>query len=180
MKWEKCRNLLCKCALLILCGFVLFATGCTARAQKMVPAGFDLTNKHPYTVSVLGHVSGGDKKNLLISDSALTDALTESVLKSGLFKGVVKGEGADYSLSVVILQYDQPWIGIDFNINMETAWTLSKQGKGEPVWAGTVATSYKATLGKAFFAEERRQKATEGAVRANIQEGIKRLSSLKF
>jgi hypothetical protein len=180
MKWERCKNLLCKSALLILCASILFECGCAARANKMVPAKLEVTNKHPYTVRVEGHVAGYNRKASLISDSAFTDALTESILKSGVFKGTVRGEGADCLLNVVILQCDQPSIGLDLNINVETSWHLSKQGQAEPVWSGTIATSYKAALGKAFFANERLQKATEGVVRTNIQQGIEKLSTLQF
>ncbi len=182
MKWEQCRNFLCKSLLLTVFGLTLFAVGCAARAQKMIPARFDVTNKHPYTVKVQGRVGKEiyPKESSLISSSALTQALTESILKSGVFKGVVRGEGANFLLNVAVLSYDQPWLGVDFNINIETNWELFKSGQASPVWAGTIVTSYKATLCKAFFAAERLQKANEGAVRANIQEGIKRLSALQF
>jgi hypothetical protein len=180
MKWEQCKNLLCKGALLILCGFVLFEYGCAANANKMVPAKFEVTNKHPYTVKVQGHVAGIDSRNSLISDAALTEALAESILKSGVFKGTVQGEGADCSLSVVVLQCDRPAVGLDFNIKIETAWTLAKQGQAEIVWSGTISNTYKASLTKAYLANERLQKATEGAVRDNIQKGIEHIASLKF
>jgi hypothetical protein len=183
MKWEKCRNFLCESALLALCGLILFAAGCAVRPAKMIPAGFDISGKHPYTVKVQGRVGGKEthlRQDSLISSSAFTEALTNSILKSGLFKGVVRGEGADYLLNVVILDYNQPWLGIDFDINVETKWELSKSGQAQPFWSDTISTSYKTTLWKAFFAAERLQKANEGAVRANIQEGIKRLSALQF
>jgi hypothetical protein len=77
------------------------------------------------------------------------------------------------------LDYNQPWIGIDFNINVETKWELFKSGEANPIWSDTISTSYKTTLWKALFAAERLQKATEGAVRDNIQEGIKRLSMIQ-
>ncbi len=183
MKWKEYKNLLCKIALLILCCFVLFAAGCAARAQKMVPANFDVTNKHSNTVGIQTRV-GGPGTNLrtdsLIPNSAFAEALTDSILKSGIFKGVVKGQGADYLLSVVILDYNQPRIGLDFDINVQAKWELSKSGQPNPVWSDTIATSYKSKFFKAFFAAERLQRANEGAVLANIEEGIKRLSALKL
>jgi hypothetical protein len=177
MKWEKYKNFLCKNLLLAAFGLTLFATGCAVRPAKMIPASFDISGKHPYTVRVQGTVEG--KKTSQISNSAFTQALTESILKSGVFKGVVKGEGADYLLNVVILDYNQPWLGIDFNISVETSWKLFKSGDVNPIWSDTITTSYKATLWNAFFAAERLQRATEGALRTNIQEGIKRLSMLR-
>jgi hypothetical protein len=178
MKQGQWKNLLYEIALLTFCVFVLFATGCAARADKMVPESFNVTNKHPFTVRVEGSVE--DKRTSQIPSAAFTEALTESILKSGVFKGIVRGEGADYLLEVAILRYDQPWIGLDFNINVETSWELSNSVQAEPVWSDTITTSYKTTLWDAFFAAERLQRANEGAVRANIQEGIKRLSMLQF
>jgi len=178
MKWDKWKNLLYEIALLMFCGFVLFATGCAARADKMIPDSFSITNKHSYTVRVEGSVE--DKRTSQIPDAAFAEALTESILKSGVFKGVVRGEGADYLLEVAILRCDQPWIGFDFNISVEISWKLSKSGQAKPVWSDIITTSYKTTLWDAFFATERLQRANEGAVRANIQEGIKRLSMLRL
>jgi hypothetical protein len=179
MKRKTYRNILYKNLLLvILLGFTLFASGCAAQADKMIPDSFNVTNKHPFMVRAEGSVE--DKRTSQIPDAAFTEALTESILKSGLFKGVVSGEGADYLLEVTILRYDQPWIGLDFNVNMETSWKLFKSGRAEPVWSDTITTAYKTTLWDAFFAVERLQRANEGAVRANIQEGIKRLSMLRL
>ena len=182
MEWNECRNLLCKSLLLAVFGLTLFAAGCAVRPAKMVPDSFNISGKLPYTVRVHGVVGGKEThlpRDSLISSSAFTQALTESILKSGMFKGVVRGEGADYLLNVVILDYNQPWIGIDFNINVETSWKLFKSGEANPIWSDTISTSYKTTLWKALFAAERLQKANEGAVRANIQEGIKRLSMIR-
>ncbi len=182
MERNEYKNSSCKNVLLILYGLILFVCGCAARVNKMIPANFDISNKIPYTVRVEGAVGGKEtqlRQDSLISSSAFTQALTESILKAGVFKGVVRGEGADYLLNVVILDYNQPWLGIDFNINVETSWTLFKSGQANPIWSDTITTSYKTTLWKALFAAERLQKANEGAVRANIREGIKHLSNIQ-
>ena len=176
------KNFLRKNLLLVTFALTLFAAGCAVRPAKMIPDSFNISGKLPYTVRVQGIVGGKEthlRRDSLISSSAFTQALTESILKSGVFKGVVRGEGADYLLDVVILDYNQPWIGLDFNINVETSWELFKSDNANQIWSDTISTSYKATLWNAFFAAERLQKANEGALRANIQQGIERLSGIQ-
>lgn len=164
------------------CGCLLFFAGCAARASRMVPSSYDLMNKHPYTIGV--EMVGGRETHPLwtsqISDSAFTEALSTALVQSGVFTAVVKGEGADYLLDVTILHYDQPVIGIDFDINLETKLELSKVGEYKRIWTDTISTTYRAKLGDALFASERLQKANEGAVRVNIEEAIKRLSRIQL
>jgi hypothetical protein len=96
MKWKVYRNFLCKNLLLATFALTLFAAGCAVRPAKMIPDSFDISSKLPYTVRVEGIVGGKEthpQETSQISNPAFTQALTESILKSGLFKGVVKGEG---------------------------------------------------------------------------------------
>jgi len=164
------------------CTYLLFLSGCAARASRMIPSSYDLMSKHPYTVRV--ETVGGRETHPLwnsqISDSAFTEALSNALVQSGVFAAVVKGEGTDYFLDVTVLYYDQPVIGLDFDINIKTMWELSKAHEFKRIWTDTISTTYRAKLGDALFASERLQKANEGAVRVNIQEGIKRLSRLQL
>jgi hypothetical protein len=161
---------------------LLFFAGCAARASKMIPSGYDLKNKYPYTVKV--EVVGGRETHPLwtsqISDSAFTEALNSAIVRSGVFAAVAKDEKADYFLDVTILHYDQPVIGIDFDVNMVTQWELSKAGQYKRIWMDTVSTTCRAKLCEALWTNERLRKANEGVVRTNIQEAIKRLSEIQL
>jgi hypothetical protein len=167
---------------LLMCSCLLFFAGCAARASRMIPSSYDLKNKHPYTVKV--EVVGGRETHPLwtsqISDLAFTKALNSAIVQSGVFAAVAKDEKADYFLDVTILHYDQPVIGIDFDVNMVTQWELSKAGQYKRIWMDTVSTTYRAKLGDALWTNERIQKANEGVVRANIKEAIKRLSEIQL
>ncbi|MFA7486365.1 MAG: hypothetical protein WCZ89_10095, partial [Phycisphaerae bacterium] len=99
---------------------------------------------------------------------------------SCVFKQVIKGDNADYILDVTLLKYDQPVIGIDFDVKMKTKWELTDTKTFTTVWSDTFETTYRAKLGDAAFAVERLQKANEGSARTNIAEGIKRLSQLQL
>jgi hypothetical protein len=182
MKSKQLRCFLYVLFILFGCSCLLFVVGCAARASKMIPASFDVEKKHPYSVKV--EVIGGKETHPLwtsqISDTAFTEALGNAIVQSGVFTKVVKDEGADYLLDVTVLNYDQPAIGLDFDIKMETKWELSKAGEYKRIWTDTISTTYRSKLGDALVAAERLQKANEGAVRVNIEEAIKRLSRIQL
>ena len=168
---------------LLLVGFLLPVIGCAARAERMVPASFEVAKKIPGTVRVEDAVGGKETNPLWtsqISSSAYTEALINSIAKAGLFDSVMKQGNADYILNVTILGYDQPWIGLDFDIKMKTKWELTDAKKLTPVWSDTFETTFRAKVSDALVAAERLQKANEGAVRTNIAEGVKRLSQATF
>ncbi|MCK4914154.1 MAG: hypothetical protein KAS69_06130 [Planctomycetes bacterium] len=169
--------------LLIVVVPLLILVGCAAESSNMVPATFEVTNRHPYSVSVSDSI-GGRKTNPLwtsqISDYAYTQALNEALFQSCVFKLVMRGDGADYILNVTILRYDQPIIGLDFDVKMNTKWELFDGKTLKPVWSDTFKTTYRSRLSDALIAAERLKKANEGSARVNIAEGIKRLSMIKL
>ena len=169
----------------ILLGVLLveITGGCAARSAMMVPSSFEVTRKIPGSVRIEEAVGGRETNPLWtsqISSTAFTEALTNSIARAGLFDSVLKQGNADYILNVVILSYDQPWVGLDLDIKMKTKWELTDARKLTPVWSDTFETTYRAKVSDAFIAAERLQKANEGAVRTNIAEGLKRLSRATF
>ena len=169
----------------ILLGVLLvsLAGGCAARSAMMVPTSFEVAKKIPGSVRVEEAVGGRETSPLWtsqISSTAFAEAMTDSIARAGLFDSVLKQGNADYILNVTILSYDQPWVGLDFDIKMKTKWELTDAKKLIPVWSDTFETTYRAKASDALVAAERLQKANEGAARTNIAEGIKRLSEAKF
>jgi hypothetical protein len=149
----------------------------------MVPASFEVVNKHAKTVQITESVGGKETNPLWtsqISNSTFTEALANSIAKSEVFQSVVKGGKADYILDVTILKYDQPLLGANFDIKMKTTWELTDSVTHKLIWSDTIETTYKGKFTDALIAAERLQKANEGAVRTNIAEGIKRLSKLQL
>jgi len=161
----------------------LLTSGCAANASRMVPTDFEVVNRHYHTVSINESIGGRETNPLWtsqVSNLAFTEALSNALAKSGVFQAVIKGGDADYLLDVTILDYDQPWIGIDIDIRMKTKWELADAKTLVPVWSDTFETTYRAKLSDALIAAERLQKANEGSVRTNIKEGIRRLSLLSL
>lgn len=162
---------------------VAFLGGCAAKAARMVPASFEVAKKIPGSVKIDESIGGHETNPLWtsqISNTAFVEALTNSMIKANLFDSVLKEGDADYILNVAILSYDQPWVGLNFDIKMKTKWELTDAKKLVPVWSDTFETTYRAKVTDAMIAAERLQKANEGAARTNIAEGIKRLSQASF
>jgi hypothetical protein len=162
---------------------LLIFAGCAAESARMIPTNMEVENKFPYSVTVAESVGGRETNPLWtsqISNTAYTNALSEAIAESGVFEQVIKGQGADYILDVTLLKYDQPVIGIDFDVKMKTKWVLTDTKTMTPVWSDEFETTYRAKLTDAAIAAERLQKANEGSARVNIAEGIKRLSKLQL
>jgi hypothetical protein len=151
----------------------------------MVPEKFEVTKKIHGAVRV-DEVVGSRETNSFqlwmsqVSGIAFTEALADSIAKAGLFDSVVKTNNATYILDVTIQSYDQPLIGLDLVIKMKTKWELTYTKTLVPVWSDTFETTYTAKVSDALLPAERSQKAYEGAIRATIAEGIKRLSQASF
>jgi len=164
---------------------VSLASGCAARSEMMVPASIKIAKKIPGSVKVNDIVGGRENNPFLLltshlSSSSFTEALTDALVKADLFNSVVKGGESDYLLDVTITSYDQPFIGLGYDVKITTQWELADSRTLKGIWSDKVVTVYKANLGDAFLPAERAQKAGEAAVRANIAEGINRLSKVTF
>ena len=170
-----------------LCG-TLLVSGCAARAEYMEPEVLDMgwdggENGKSYSVSINESTGGIDPKPMWgsqISNTAFTAALTNSVKRSGLFQTVTTGDGADYVLDVAILDYDQPWNGANMTVHMETTWKLTNAKTQDVVWSNTFPMAYTANWKSSPTDTGRAKNAQEGAARATIKEGLRRLSIVEL
>jgi hypothetical protein len=170
----------------------LLAAGCSqsymknpwhARAAYMIPADFDVVNKQPYTVALCESAEGaipGSSITEIIWDDDIINALRFSLIKSELFKEVTDNNVADYVLCVTIIKYDQPIFASDIDIKLKTKWDLKQAKTDQLVWSDIVDSTFKVKFGEMPVAAVRGQMATEGSIRANIREGIRRLSLAKI
>ena len=180
------KNIIVSVFVLASLTMVLLISGCAARAMKMTPKCYEVVKQLPYSVSVNESTGGIDPKPLWssqISNTAFTSALKNALEQSGVFQTVTMGDGADYILDVAILNYDQPWNGVDMNVRMEAKWQLTNAKTHEVVWSNTFPSAYKARWFWSALLNtdtQRIQRAHELAVRNNIKEGIRRLSLLSL
>jgi len=156
--------------------------GCASatKSTAMVAESDAMQHRHPYSVQV--QVSGGHETgtmdNSQISNEAFTEALVESIEKTGVFAETRQAGNADYLLHVTLLDLEQPIFGASMKVRMEAAWMLINNASGETVWKQAIESQYTAGAFDAFAAVTRIRLATEGAARNNIQQGIALLSGL--
>ena len=168
--------------LVLVCAAVAWLAGCASPAtrQALVVDDTSYGARHPYSVSI--STSGGGKTGAMdytnITNEDLAGAIEESITTSGLFSSVIKGDGADYRLSVSVVSMTKPMFGFSFTIDMEMAWSLVNAGTGDVVMRESIKSSHTATAGEAFAAVTRIRLAVEGAAQDNIRQGLEKIAAL--
>ena len=162
----------------------LAGMGCATGATTidMVPKSYEVAHRNPYGVRVS---TGGGRETQAWSKSEISNenfsaALADSLSTSGVFSSVVRDGTSDYLLDVFLTKVDQPIIGLDMTVLVTANWTLTDLKTNAVVFQDLIQGSHTSTVGDAFAAVKRLRLATEGAARANIAEGIKRMSQLEL
>jgi hypothetical protein len=168
---------------LILCAAVGILAGCATatKPEAMVAAPADTLTRHPKTVAVstVGGQETSSTGKSQIADAAFRQALIASIEKAKVFSAVVQGADANYTLSVAIVNVEQPSFGLSFTVKMETAWSL-KKADGSVAWQEVIKAENTATTSDAFAGVERLRIATEGAARKSIEAGLAKISKLSL
>mgnify|MGYP000980223114 FL=1 len=159
---------------------ILSACATTAKHEGMVPQTLFPYRKHDMTVSV--SVSGGQDLDAMgrtwVSNEEFKKAIEETILRSGVFKGIVSGIGSEYQLDAMIFSIEQPIVGFSMTVKMEVGWTLKNLTTGMDVWKEPIKSEQTLSVGDAFVGATRLRLATEGAARNNIFQSISKISSL--
>ena len=160
------------------------AIGCAsgAKVPNMIPTDIERVKSHPYSARVQAAGGRGTEwwGTSQVTDEAFLEALYESLSRSGVFSEVVTKGAADYLLDVFVTDVRQPVIGFNMTVSVVANWTLTDLAAKEVVFEELIPTPYTATVGDAFAAIKRLRLANEGAVRANIRAGIRRISELNL
>ena len=171
---------------LVWLAIVVLAAGCAAvKPGDMVPTNFVLEHKHAASVSLSvprgtrNAVYGEGHWTSQLTAGAFADSLTRSLQESGVFSAVLNSPEADYALHVSFVSANEEG-ALNKTVDLVTKWILSKKSTGEDVFRENVSTTYTAKLGRAFDGGVRLRLANEGAARENIQEGIRRFSTLNL
>jgi hypothetical protein len=164
----------------------LFAliSGCATPSQPKAMVAVPQGEVHHSTETVAIAVTGGKETSSIatsqISDKDFTQALRESIEKSGLFaKAMDTGSGA-YRLDAYIGALAQPFIGFDLTVTMEVGYTLTNTQSQKAVWKKSIRSTYTATTKDSLLAVTRLEMANEGAARQNIQQAIAEMSKLNL
>jgi hypothetical protein len=141
------------------------------------------------SVPALTTLCQGHNGYLLITGALSTDQsmrlgkyflqILAGITKSRVFSAVVPRNSAEYDLTVVLKELNQPMFGISLTVTATCDWTLTRKD-GRTVWHQTIVTPYEAKFKEAFAASVRLQRANEGAIRENIHKGIAELPAARF
>lgn len=164
-----------------ICASLLSGCATPAKPSAMVPTTFATTKHHSGSVSVA--VTGGNKTNPMwkadISSEDFSTALVAALNQSALFSSVASAN-PDYRLEVQLVKVMSPNGGFTFTATVVSEWKLIRIRDSAVVSDEYITTPFSATVGDAFVAITRVRLAIEGAARANIAEGIRRLSELNL
>jgi len=158
--------------------------GCAtpSNPQAMSVQKIELAKKHAASLSL--NVTGGSETNSAgaskISNADFTTALKSSIENSQLFAKLLDAGSSDYHLEVMIARLDQPMMGFNMTVTLETNWTLSRKSDGTVVWQKAIPSTFTAKAGEAFAGVTRLRLANEGAARTNIEQAIKEISALNL
>ena len=165
-----------------ICVITAWLAGCASPAsrQALVVNDASISDRHPYSVAI--NTSGGGETGAMdyvnISNEDLAGAIEDSIISSGLFSNVIKGDGADYKLNVALISMSKPMFGASFKVDMEMAWSLFNTQTDEVFMRESIKSSYTATMGDAFVGATRVRLAVEGAAQNNIRQGLSKISAL--
>jgi hypothetical protein len=170
--------------LLATSALALSLVGCSSPANReaMTPQGIAISKHIPASLGVKtdGGSSTGAMDSSNVSDADLKAAIEAAVVQSKLFKSIIQGAGADYELSVRQISLAKPVFGATFTVEMETAWSLTKQSDGSVIMRKAIKSSGAATMGDALVAVTRLRMAVEAAARDNISQGLRAIAELNL
>lgn len=166
---------------------VLLFLGLTACATKPMDssAGFlsdvSINNNSPLSENVsVEEIRGGKEKQAFgalyafqVTDESLNSSLKESLEQNGMLS---KGSG-DYLISAEIIKIKTPAIGVNFKVESEVRYRVTDVSKDELLMDDIVIQEHTTKFGEALLGEKRLFLATQGSVKANITEFIRRLAA---
>ena len=168
-------------ALLLLAG-PLLASGCATPAvsEAMIPETANVEKTHPYSVNV--EVTGGRATEPTgmpqIANEAFDEAITETLEKTRAFARIHDDKTGNYELSVIIFDVRHPASYDSATVTIETGWTLTNRLTGEIVWQKALRSTYTASIDSDLTAVGRMRKATEGAAKDTIKQGVTEITRL--
>jgi hypothetical protein len=182
---NKMLNLSTRYAVYLAAALLSFALiGCSTPATRgaMTPQGIEVSKHNAYSVHV--QTNGGAETSAVsgsnISDADLKAAVEDAVVQSRVFKTIVQSAGGDYELSVRVVSLSKPLFGGTFTVEMETAWSLTKQADHTVMMRKSVKSSGKATMSDSLVGVSRLRMAVESAARDNISQGLKAVAELNL
>jgi hypothetical protein len=162
---------------------VLFGSGCASGAKSAAMQARVMPEAMRVRESVSVKTDGGEETNPMwvsrISNPEFRIGVVESLRRSGLFRQVLDSGDSAFRLELRLENLDQPIAGFSMTVALRVQWRLVHLPDQTEVWHDRIQTVHTAAFSQAFSGVKRLRLATEGAARENIEEGLKRLATLK-
>jgi len=155
----------------LLSVFILLSliSSCSTTPTNMYVS--DVQNYSSINESVNVSVIGG--KGGRLDASSYQSALVDALVKSGLVDSI---GNSTLDLNVQILSLNEPMFGGDFTVTIRSLWILKSKDCQEAL-RKQISSEYTAKLSDNLLGVARLNMASEGAVRENIKDGLKYISS---
>lgn len=174
------REALAAIAFAASCGAGLGGCATPAATKAMIPETAVVEGTHPYSVSV--DVTGGRATEPTgtpqISNDSFAEAITETLKKAKTFAKVIDDDLGNYGLEVIIFNVHQPASEGAASVTLETGWTLTNRLSGEVVWQKAIRSTYTAAADSHITYIGRLKRATEGAAKDTIKQGVTEITRL--
>ena len=149
--------------------FLFVISSCSTTPTKMYVS--DVENYSSINESVNVNVIGGKQGRL--DASSYQAALVDALVKSGLVESI---GNSTLDLNVQILSLNEPMFGGDFTVTIRSLWILKSNDCKEAL-RKQITSEYTAKLSDNLLGVARLNMASEGAVRQNIKDGLKYIST---
>jgi Tfp pilus assembly protein FimT len=178
----KLRDIYLVTAVLVACAVLLGGCAAPAASRAMVPETAAVERTHPYSVNV--QVTGGRATEPTgtpqISNDNFDQAITETLTKTKTFAKVQSEKSGNYELNVIIFNVHQPSSENTATVTLETGWTLTNRLTGSVVWQKALRSTYTASRDSDVTFVGRLKKATEGAAKDTIKQGVTEIARLNL
>lgn len=158
----------------------LLAHGCaTVSSASITPDAVNLSKTVGGAARFEAHgtpAKGWVGRSLVKSD-ALRDAVRTAALSAGLFESVVDEGPADHLVTVTVVDLVEPEVSLDHTCEVSMRWRLSSGDGSRTVWEEVVRTKKTVNTYEEVDSHKRHDQAIEGAIRANVSEGLTRLAN---
>jgi len=167
-------------SLLVALMALLGACATPAATTAMIPETAAIEKTHPYSAHV--EVTGGRATDPIgtpqISNENFAQAITKTLIEAKTFAKVQTNKSGNYELNVIIFDVQHPPTGETASVTLETGWTLTNRLTGAVVWQKALRSTYTASSASEITHVGRLRKATEGAAKDTIKQGVTEIGRL--
>jgi len=168
-----------------LCMILIGCAHISPQLMNMVPYIPPSALHHSNKTLKIGEVIGGEKSDPILKGSRIDavsfkGALLLALQNSKIFQIVDANQISDYSINAILIDQDQPVIGINTTTTLIVKYILIDESTQQEIWSKVIKSVYTAKSTDSLIGAIRLNMANEGAVRENIKILLNELSSLNL